>query len=143
VATASVLVVDDEVEFAQIIAERLRARGFDVDVAHDGAGGIEKVQARRYDAVVLDLAMPGMDGMVALKQMLEHDPGAQIIILTGQGSVAKGVEAVKLGAIDFLEKPADIETISGRVSEAATKRFEDFERGLEDKMSDIMKKKGW
>ena len=142
-AAASVLIVDDEVEFAGVIADRMKSRGYAVDTAANGAEGLEKVKSKNYDAVLLDLAMPEMDGIETMKLMLEYDSTLQIIILTGYGSVQKGVEAVKMGAVDFLEKPADIDALTGMVDEARKKRIELFDEDLEKKMSDIMRKKGW
>jgi len=142
-AAAKVLLVDDEVDFAAVIAERMRSRGFEVDVVHSGPDGLEQIKGKDYDAIVLDMAMPGMDGLETMQHMLKHDERLQIIILTGYGSIEKGVEAVKLGASDFLEKPADIDKLAGKVSEAAEKRLAFFQEDLEKKMSDLMKKKGW
>lgn len=142
-AAARVLIVDDEEDFANVVAQRMRDRGFAVDVAHSGPDGIKQIQSASYDAVLLDLAMPGMGGMETMKAMLEHDKDLQIIILTGYGSVQRGVEAVKEGATDFLEKPADIDTVAGKVTEAQARRADLFEKGLDDKMSDIMRRKGW
>jgi DNA-binding NtrC family response regulator len=142
-AKATVLVVDDEVEFAGVLSERLRSRDFDVDTAGSGPEGLERIKHRVYDAIVLDLAMPGMDGIETMKQMLAQDASLQIIILTGFGSVQRGVEAVKLGAADFLEKPADIEALAGKVTEAQQKRMSLFEEDLAKKMSGILGKRGW
>jgi DNA-binding NtrC family response regulator len=142
-AAARVLLVDDEEDFAAVVAQRMRDRGFEVDVAHSGPDGIKQIQSATYDAVLLDLAMPGMGGMETMKAMLEIDKDLQIIILTGYGSVQRGVEAVKEGAADFLEKPADIDTVAGKVTEAQARRVDLFEKGLDDKMSDIMRRKGW
>ena len=142
-ANVRVLFVDDEEEFVAVVAERLRSRGISVETAHDGPEGIAKVKKLPYDAILLDLAMPGMDGIETMRRMLEHDPRLQIIILTGQGSVATGVGAIKQGAADFVEKPADIDTIVGKLSEAQQKRLSLFEQDISQKMSDIMRKKGW
>jgi DNA-binding NtrC family response regulator len=142
-ANVRVLFIDDEEDFATIVAERLRSRGIVVDTANNGPDGIARIKQHSYDAVVLDLAMPGMDGMETMRLMLEHDPRLQVIILTGQGSVAAGVDAIKQGATDFLEKPADIDTLMGKLSEAQQKRLSMFEQDISQKMSDIMRKKGW
>ena len=142
-AAAKVLIVDDEEAFASVIAERMRARGFDVDTADGGGVALERVAKTRYDAVVLDLAMPGMDGMETMARMLAYDDTLQIIILTGHGSLQRGVEAVKAGAADFLEKPADIDELAGKVDEAFEKRLASFQEGLAKKMSDLIKRKGW
>jgi DNA-binding NtrC family response regulator len=140
---ARVLLIDDETEFVEVIAERLRTRGIDVDTAFDGPTGIERAQEHNYDAILLDLAMPGMSGMETMSRLLEYDPRLQIIILTGHGSVNAGVEAMKHGATDFVEKPADIDTLVDKFSEAQQKRLEMFEEDISKKMSDLMKKRGW
>lgn len=138
-----VLLIDDEQDFAQIIAERLSRRGVEVELASNGPEGIAKAKERRFDAVLLDLAMPGMDGMETLRHLLELDPHVQVVILTGHGSVAAGVEAIKHGAADFVEKPADIDTLVGKLSDAQQRRLELFEDDVSKKMNDLMRKKGW
>jgi two-component system OmpR family response regulator len=142
-ATASVLIVDDEVDFSSVIAERMKERGLMVDTAESGMTALEMIQKKSYDAVILDMAMPEMDGIETLKRMLEIDKSLQIIFLTGQATVQKGVEAVKLGAVDFLEKPADLATLIGKITEAAKTKVELFEKNLQDRMTDILKKRGW
>ena len=142
-AIANVLIVDDEVEFSSVIAERLRNRDFKVDTAENGPDGIEMIKKKSYDAVVLDLAMPEMDGIETMKLMLEIDKDLQCILLTGHATLNKGIEAMKLGAVDFLEKPADIGTLVGMLTDAQQKRMEIFQKGLDEKMSDLMKRKGW
>lgn len=142
-ATATVLVVDDEVDLANVIAERMRSRGYEVDTANNGTEGIERIKEKQYDAVLLDLKMPGLDGMETMNRMLEHDARLQIIILTGYGSVQKGVEAVKQGAVDFIEKPADIEALTDKVDEAHERRVAFFEEYVEKKISDLIKRRGW
>jgi DNA-binding NtrC family response regulator len=142
-AAAKVLIVDDEVEFADVIAERMRGRGFDVDTANSGADGLERIKEKEYDAIVLDMSMPGLDGIETMRRMLAQDDTLQIIILTGYGSVKKGVEAVKQGAVDFLEKPADIDALADKVGEAHDRRAVLFEEDLEKKMSDLLKRRGW
>jgi FixJ family two-component response regulator len=87
--------------------------------------------------------MPGMDGLETMKHLLEYDAHLQVIILTGQGSVSAGVEAIKQGAVDFVEKPADIDTLVDKFSEAQQKRLSLFEEDISQKMSNLMRKKGW
>jgi DNA-binding NtrC family response regulator len=142
-AQARILIVDDEKEFSAVVAERLQNRGMEADTTESGQDAIRMVKEKTYDAVVLDLAMPGMDGLETLRQLLAYDKDLQIILLTGHATVEKGVEAMKLGAVDFLEKPADISTLVGKVTQAQEKRFERFQEKLDEKMSDLMKKKGW
>lgn len=142
-ATANVLIVDDEIEFSAAIAERMKNRGLDVDTAEGGMQALELIKKKSYDAIILDMAMPGMDGFETLQRILEFDKNLQVIFLTGQATVQKGVEAVKMGAADFLEKPADLATLIGKITEAQQKKVQLFEENLQEKMSDILKKKGW
>ena len=107
---AKVLLVDDEKDFRDVMAQRMSNQGLDVDTAESGPRAIEMIDSKLYDAVIVDLVMPEMDGLETLKRLLKKQPNLQIIVLTGQASVAKGVEAMKMGAVDFLEKPAKIES---------------------------------
>ena len=113
-----VLLIDDEVEFVGVLAERLRARGLEVDVACSGIEGVEKSQLTKFDAVVLDFAMPGMDGLATLKALLAGTPDLQVMLLTGQATIKTAVEATRLGAVDILEKPLDITTLMEKIREA-------------------------
>lgn len=140
---STVLLVDDEEEFVDVLAERLEARGLTVDTAGNGELALEKAGKRPFDAIVLDMAMPGMDGIQTLEGLLQINPDLQVILLTGRATLGQAVEAMKLGALDFLEKPVDIETLVAKIEEAATRRSSLREKRVEDKLSDIMRKKGW
>lgn len=140
---STVLLVDDEKDFVEVLAERLEARGLTVDTAANGELALEKAGQRPFDAIVLDMAMPGMDGIETLKGLLQINPDIQVILLTGRATLGQAVEAMKLGALDFLEKPVDIDTLVAKIEEAATKRDSLTEKRIEDEMDDIMRKKGW
>ncbi len=142
-ATARVLIVDDEKDFSGALAERMEVRGLTVDTAESGAEGIEKAKKKKYDAIILDLAMPGMDGIETMKLLLVENSDAQVIVLTGRATVQKGVEAVKAGAAEFLEKPADINTLIDKIIKARNTGTKLKEKRIEDSISDITKKKGW
>ena len=142
-AAAKVLLVDDEAEFVAALAERMQARGLEVDIAADGMTALERAKGKAYDAIVLDLKMPVMDGMETLKALLAENADLQIIMLTGQGSIQQGVDAVKNGAVDFLEKPADIETLMGKIKTAQEISLKLFEQNLDQKISNIVSKRGW
>lgn len=142
-ADARVLIVDDEKDFSTALADRMATRGLEVDTVESGEEAVDRVKDRGYDAVLLDLAMPGMDGIETLKQLLKENPDLQIILLTGRATVEKGVEAVQEGAVEFLEKPANIDLLMEKIEKAKTRKIMLFEKRLEDTMSDIMKKKGW
>ncbi|MFP4529621.1 MAG: response regulator, partial [Candidatus Kapaibacterium sp.] len=136
-----VLLVDDEPEFTATLAERLATRELEVDVSDNGADALSKVRDKNYDAVVLDMAMPGLDGIETLKLMLEKNPDLQIIFLTGYATVEKSVEAIKLGAKDFLEKPVDIAALYEKIKNAKVERMILTEKKLEEKIKNIMTKK--
>ncbi len=138
-----VLLVDDEQDFTSVLAERMETRGLQVDIAGSGMEAMERVKGRSYDAIVLDLAMPEMDGIETLKHLLAQNPDLQVILLTGRATVEKGVEAVKHGAVEFLQKPADIETLVEKIREAQAKKVFLFEKRVEKSISEIVRKKGW
>ncbi len=140
---AKVLLVDDEKDFRDVLAERMSSRGLETDTAESGMKALEMIESKSYDAIILDLAMPEMDGLETLKRLLEKQPHLQVIVLTGQATVQKGVEAVKLGAADFLEKPAEIESLVAKIEEAQAKKLSLFEQNLDQKISDITRKKSW
>ena len=140
---AKVLLVDDEKDFRDVLAQRMSNQGLDVDTAESGPRAIEMIDSKLYDAVIVDLAMPEMDGLETLKRLLKKQPNLQIIVLTGQASVAKGVEAMKMGAVDFLEKPAKIESLVKKIEQAEEATMTLFEKDLDKKISDITGKKGW
>lgn len=139
----NILLVDDEKDFTEVLSERMEARGFIVEIADSGPIAINKVKEKSYDAIILDLAMPEMDGIDVLKILLKENPDLQIIFLTGHATLEKGIEAVKLGAVDFMEKPVDIEKLLEKVNEAKTKRDHLSEIKTEKNIKDILKKKGW
>jgi len=107
-----VLVVDDEVDFATALATRLQRRGFSAAAAFSGADAVRSVEEGQFDVVLLDLKMPGMDGLATLREVRRVAPQVRIIVLTGHGTVRTGIEGMQIGAEDFLQKPADIETLS-------------------------------
>jgi DNA-binding NtrC family response regulator len=138
-----ILLVDDEAEFLKTLSERMRARGLEVSTAESAKDALAKVEKGTYDAVVLDLQMPGMDGLEALRILKEKDPKLQVILLTGHATVEKGVEAMKRGALDLLEKPANIETLKKKIEEASARRLVLVSQEAEDKIRDIIASKGW
>lgn len=142
-ADERVLLVDDEEDFTRLLAERLRARGLEVEVAPSGTAALAKVAGGNYDVILLDLAMPGMDGIETLRRLHDDNPDLQVILLTGQATLQKGVEAVKLGAREVLEKPADMETLLAKISDAKLDRVMLVEKRMEEKIRDLLSSKGW
>ena len=140
---ADVLLVDDEEQFLKVLSQRMEGRGLKVDTSTSGEEALKRVQGKEFDAIVLDLAMPGMSGIETLKRIRSENPDVQIIMLTGHGSVEKGVEAIKEGAVDFLEKPADLSKIMEKVAEAKRKRIILVEKKHEAHVKEILQSKGW
>lgn len=138
-----VLLVDDETDFVEALAERLRLRGLKADTAVTGLTAIAQAEETRYDAIVLDMAMPGMDGIETLERLLELNPDLQVILLTGRATLEQAATAIKLGALDLLEKPADLATLVEKIENAANRRWSLEEKRIEEKVDDIIRKKGW
>ncbi len=138
-----VLLVDDEKEFLEIMSERMKARDMDVTTAISAQQALEIIEKESFDAIVLDFQMPGMDGMDALKAIKAKKPELQIILLTGYATVEKGVEAMKIGATDFIEKPADLEVLAEKIKNAKAEKMLIVEKQTEDKVKNIIKKYGF
>ena len=117
-----VLLVDDEKDFLDIMAERMEARGMEVSTATSAADALEMVIAESYDAVIMDLMMPEMDGFKALKLFKETRPDVPIILLTANVPEEKCIEAIKLGAMDVIEKPADLNILTQKIKEAKARK---------------------
>ena len=138
-----ILLVDDEQDFLDALSERMRARGMDVVMFSSVQDALATAEKGNFDAVVLDLKMPGMDGLEALRILKEKDPKLQVILLTGHATVQQGVEAMKRGALDLLEKPTDIETLTEKIKQASAQHMLLVSQEAEDKMKDILASKGW
>lgn len=138
-----VLLVDDEVSFVEALGKRLNARGLRVETSNSGEDAIDKAKRHAFDVIVLDLAMPGMDGIETLKRLREIDADLQIILLTGHGSIEKAVEATKLGAMDFLQKPARLQDLLELIREAGVRRAVLVEKRAAEQVDDVISKKGW
>ncbi|MBN1102868.1 MAG: response regulator [Deltaproteobacteria bacterium] len=138
-----VLLVDDEEEFLEAMAERMRQRDMDVSTTASPADAVRMVQENPYDVIVLDLMMPEMDGLEVLKAVKEKRPDIQVILLTGHATVEKGIEAMKFGAMDFLEKPAELKVLVEKIKEARAQKLMLVEKKIEEKMKKIMHEKAW
>jgi DNA-binding NtrC family response regulator len=106
-----VLLVDDEQDFTESLSERLQLRDVEADVAHDGEQALEVVQAGAPDVMVLDLRMPGIDGLEVLRQVKKSHPKVEVVILTGHGTDKDEEEALRLGASAYLRKPVDVDQL--------------------------------
>ncbi len=112
------LVVDDEKNVTELLKLQLEEVGFDVDTANDGAEAINKIQARHYDLILLDLRMPRINGIEVLKFAKENQPDSQVLILTGYGDIKTAVDAIKMGAFDFISKPYNFDELMVSINNA-------------------------
>jgi len=128
-----VLLVDDEVEFADLLAERLTARGLSVLVAHDGEEALRVLAGQsdaaasgegEVDVAVLDVHLPGKSGLDVLREIKAERPHVEAIMLTGATEVGTAVTGMKLGAVDYLLKPVDVEVLVAAIRQAGTRRAE-------------------
>ena len=120
-----VLLVDDEEEFVKALAERLKMRDLRSDTVLDGEEALSYVEGQEPDVMVLDLKMPGIDGMEVLRQVRKAYPKIQVIILTGHGSERHEEEAKRLGAFDYLEKPVNLDVLVKKMKAAYRRKMED------------------
>lgn len=107
----SLLVVDDSYAFRERLAQAFRDRGFDVRTAVDAEQALELVQQRSPDMAVVDLRMPGRSGLELVRELKQRDASIQVLVLSGFGSIATAIDAIRLGAVNFLPKPADADDI--------------------------------
>jgi len=114
-----VLLVDDEEQFVLNMARLLRFRGFQVPTALDGFQALDAVKGKeRFDVVVLDVKMPGMNGLTTLAEIKKRVPHTHVIMLTAYATLESGMEAIRVGALDYLMKPFDIEDLTEKIMEA-------------------------
>jgi len=122
------LVVDDERDMRWLLAGLLRDQGFEVVEAEDGAAALEQIAREVPDVVLLDLRMPGLDGIQVLEQARAVDPHMPVVIVTAYGDLCSAVRAVRLGASDFLSKPFDNDEILLTIKRALEKREQEAAR---------------
>jgi DNA-binding NtrC family response regulator len=118
---SKILLVDDEREFVQTLSERLLMRDMGSAVTYDGESALDLVKEDEPDVMILDLKMPGIDGIEVLRRVKETQPEIEVIILTGHGSDADREECLSLGAFAYLQKPVDINILSETIKKANEK----------------------
>src|SRR5512137_2675033 len=105
------LIADDDNNLRTVLATELSEEGFSVDVAENGSRAMELLEAREYDVALLDLSMPALTGIEVLTQVRARDIPVEVVLLTAHGTVSTAVEAIKLGAYDFLTKPFKLDEV--------------------------------
>ena len=131
-----VLIVDDEERFRATTTTILKKRGFDVMAVGGGLEAIEEIRNRGFDVVILDVKMPGMDGIEALREIKNIKPELEVIMLTGHGTLKSALAGLREGVFDYLAKPCDIDVLARKIRDAYTK-----EKGLseeEPRVEDVM-----
>jgi DNA-binding NtrC family response regulator len=123
-----ILLVDDEKDFVEMLSLRLQEIDEEVLQAYSGLECLEKLKETEIDVVILDVKMPGMDGIETLQEIKKRYPLVEVIMLTGHGTIETAVQGMKLGAYDFLIKPADFEDLTTKLNKARERRHDQMER---------------
>jgi DNA-binding NtrC family response regulator len=118
-----ILVVDDEEAFRMALSERLKVRGLDTTAVGTGREALDEIKKTLYDVILLDIKMPGMNGMEALAEIKKINPFLEVIILTGHASVDAAVEITKLGGYDYLLKPCPLDELLGKIEQAHERKM--------------------
>lgn len=118
----NILLVDDELDFVETMTKRFRIRKMPVRSAGSGAEALALLNEQEFDVVILDVRMPGMDGLETLRQIRAKHPLTEVIMLTGHASLETGMQGMSLGAYDYVLKPADFDELLDKVRRAAERK---------------------
>jgi DNA-binding NtrC family response regulator len=141
-ALANVLLVDDEVPFIETMTKRLNKRDIEVYGCFSGSAALQKLaEHKNIEVVILDVKMPGMDGIETLQEIKKAFPLTEVIMLTGHATIESAIDGMKLGAFDYLMKPCDMDILIQKVSEAAEKKRRHEEKIIEARMKEIASKR--
>ena len=138
-----VLLVDDERDFVETLAQRLEVRDFAVTTAFGGDEALDLIKEREFDVVVLDVLMPGKNGIETLNEIKELKPLTPVIMLTGNTTVETAIEGMKLGAYDYLMKPTETEDLVEKITKAFNLKSEHEDRIRKAEIDGIVKRRGW
>ncbi|MBN1101865.1 MAG: response regulator [Deltaproteobacteria bacterium] len=135
---SKILLVDDEVVFTTNISKLLTNRGYRVKAVNSGDAAIAALEEETFDVVVLDLRMPGMDGITTLREIQKLGLFTQTLILTGHGSIDTALEAMKLGAYDYLAKPCEIEDLVKKIEGAWERKDDAQKKDMQEKLGRLV-----
>lgn len=138
-----VLLVDDETDFVDSLSERLVLRDIDVACAYNGSQALDLIKNQEVDVVILDVLMPGKDGIETLQEIKSMKPLTQVIMLTGHATVETAINGMKQGAYDYLMKPTDTDVLMEKIHKANQIKHEHEERIQQAEIDNIVKRKGW
>ena len=139
----SILLVDDERDFVDVLAQRLEVRGFVVSTSYSGDEAVAKVHEQSPDVVVLDVVMPGTNGIDTLQEIKRLDPLVEVIMLSGHSTVQTAIDGMKLGAFDYLIKPTDTNDLVEKITQAHGRKGGQEERIRQAEIANIISTKGW
>jgi DNA-binding NtrC family response regulator len=140
---AKVLLVDDESPFVEALSKRLTMRELQISIALSGPEALEKLEKEpSIDVVVLDVKMPGMDGIETLKAIKARHPLIEVIMLTGHATVESAIDGMKVGALDYLMKPCDMDVLMAKVREAKNKKAAQEAKIAEARAMQIVLRRG-
>ena len=122
VEDCKVLLVDDEVEFLETLVKRMKKRDLDVEGFGSSREALDRMDRESCDVLVLDVRMPGMDGMETLREIKKRHPLVEVIMLTGHADVEVAIQGMELGAFDYLMKPMDIDDLLYKIQDAFKKK---------------------
>lgn len=123
-----VLVIDDEVDFVETIVKRLRDRGLEAEGALSGPEGLQLLDNKEFDVIILDVKMPKMNGIETLREIKKKSPLVEVIMLTGHGSVESGIRGLQLGAFNFVMKPVPLNELLKQMTQAYERKLIEEER---------------
>jgi DNA-binding NtrC family response regulator len=124
----NVLFVDDEVDFLETLLKRMKKRDVNVNGVESGEKALELLDREPVDVIVLDVRMPGMDGIQTLREIKKRYPLVEVIMLTGHASLEVAIEGMELGAFDYLMKPVDIDELLYKIQDAYKKKLIQVEK---------------
>jgi DNA-binding NtrC family response regulator len=137
-AIANVLLVDDEVPFVETLSKRLSKRKLDIKAAYTGEQALENLEEdEKIEVVILDVKMPGIDGIETLRRIKTAHPLIEVIMLTGHATVESAIEGMRLGAFDYLMKPCDLDELVDKVEQAAARKQIQEEKIVQARIKDI------
>ncbi len=125
---STMMLVDDEKDFVEMLSLRLKENEEHIIAAYSGQECLDTLEKTPVDVIILDVKMPGMNGIETLKQIKKSHPLVEVIMLTGHGTIQLAVEGMKMGAFDFLFKPADFDELTGKINKAREQKREQMER---------------
>jgi len=141
--STKVLLVDDEEEFVDVLSQRLEARGFAVNTAFNGDEAIAAIEEHDVDVVILDVQMPGRNGIDTLQEIKRLRPITEVIILTGHGTVETAIQGMKLGSYDYLMKPTNTEELVDKINRGHQRKKDQEDRIRQAEVDRLVKTRGW